>query len=127
MLSFTFLRSFIERQMSAVGLRGQMARLTAASGSSSTSTAVSTLGAYAPAARRSDRSAAHEGSFAHSSGVAKAMTATPLECANDPSCAAERSDLLAAGAYAPGVDVVDDVDDDPDAAVRRAILSLIHI
>ena len=53
--------------------------------------------------------------------VAKAVTATPLECANDPSCAAERSDLLAAGAYAPGVDVVDDVDDDPDAAVRRAI------
>ena len=53
--------------------------------------------------------------------VAKAVTATPLECANDPSCAAERSDLLAAGAYAPGVDVVIDVDDDPDAAVRRAI------
>lgn len=53
--------------------------------------------------------------------VAKAVTATPLECANDPSCAAERSDLLAAGAYAPGVDVVGDVDDDPDAAVRRAI------
>lgn len=52
--------------------------------------------------------------------VAKAVTATPLECANDPSCAVERSDLLAAGAYvAPGVDIVDE--EDPDAAVRRAI------
>ena len=51
--------------------------------------------------------------------VAKAVTATPLECANDPSCATERSDLLAAGAYAPSVDTA--VDDDPDAAVRRAI------
>lgn len=53
--------------------------------------------------------------------VAKAVTATPLECANDPSCATERSDLLAAGAYAPSVDTAVDVDDDPDAAVRRAI------
>ena len=38
--------------------------------------------------------------------VAKAVTATPLECANDPSCATERSDLLAAGAYAPSVDTL---------------------
>ena len=62
--------------------------------------------------------------------VAKAVTATPLECANDPSCAVERSGLLAAGAYvAPGVDVVYgrngqnvvDEEEDPDAAVRRAI------
>ena len=50
-------------------------------------------------------------------GVAKAVTATPLECASDPSCAAERSNLLAAGAYAPPIDVVEDEDE----AVRRAI------
>ena len=52
--------------------------------------------------------------------VAKAVTATPLECANDPSCATERSDLLAAGAYAPGVDTRRRRRR-PDAAVRRAI------
>ena len=50
-------------------------------------------------------------------GVSKAVTATPLECASDPSCAAERSNLLAAGAYAPPIDVVEDEDE----AVRRAI------
>ena len=50
-------------------------------------------------------------------GVAKAVTATPLECASDPTCAAERSNLLAAGAYAPPIDVVEDEDE----AVRRAI------
>jgi len=49
--------------------------------------------------------------------VSKAVTATPLECASDPSCAAERSNLLAAGAYAPPIDVVEDEDE----AVRRAI------
>ena len=52
-----------------------------------------------------------------SAGVAKAVTATPLECASDPTCAAERSNLLAAGAYAPPIDVVEDEDE----AVRRAI------
>jgi len=52
-----------------------------------------------------------------SAGVSKAVTATPLECASDPSCAAERSNLLAAGAYAPPIDVVEDEDE----AVRRAI------
>ena len=50
-------------------------------------------------------------------GVSKAVTATPLECASDPTCAAERSNLLAAGAYAPPIDVVEDEDE----AVRRAI------
>ena len=52
-----------------------------------------------------------------SAGVPKAVTATPLECASDPTCAAERSNLLAAGAYAPPIDVVVDEDE----AVRRAI------
>lgn len=52
-----------------------------------------------------------------SAGVSKAVTATPLECASDPTCAAERSSLLAAGAYAPPIDVVEDEDE----AVRRAI------
>jgi hypothetical protein len=50
-------------------------------------------------------------------GVSKAVTATLLECASDPTCAAERSNLLAAGAYAPPIDVVEDEDE----AVRRAI------
>ena len=55
-------------------------------------------------------------------GVSKAVTATPLECASDPTCAAERSNLLAAGAYAPPIDVVEDEDE----AVRRAICPAIQ-
>ena len=94
--SFCFLRSRCERHMSAVGLRGQIARRKSPSGSSS---AYSEGGAYAPVPSLASRSAAHEGSPAHYSGDAAAESDAP-DFASSSASAGEFAESATADAAA---------------------------
>ena len=103
--SFTFLRSLSDLHISAVGLRGQMLRRSAPSGSSST---YSVGGTYAPPAIRAFRSLTQAGSDAHSRGLA--LTADDeVEVEGAPSSSSIRpstSNASAVGAISRGAEMV---------------------